>query len=103
MSGGLRLQVGATYGFSVLWGEMLQARLGEEGEKKLEELADRVNACLDAEEKLVDGKEAELDAALADYRVALAAGVGEQAAILDMTLKAVPDVAERVRVLGAAG
>jgi len=97
LSGGLRLQVGATYGFSACWGEMLSARLGDDGEKKLEELADKVNACLDGDEKLVAGKEAELDAALEDYRAALAATLGERAARLDMTLKAVPDVVERVR------
>jgi hypothetical protein len=102
LSGGLRLQVRATYGFSVLWGEMLSARLGEDGEKKLEEMADRVNACLDGEEKLVPGKESDVDAALADYQRALSDAIGERAAILDMTLKAVPDVAERVRALGPA-
>jgi hypothetical protein len=102
LSGGLRLQVGATYGFSVLWGEMLSGRLGAEGEKKLEQLADKVNACLDGHEKLVAGKEAELEAALGDYHTALAAVVGERAARLDMTLKAVPDVAERVRTLRAS-
>ncbi|HWP66616.1 MAG TPA: hypothetical protein VNO26_11960 [Candidatus Limnocylindria bacterium] len=102
LSGGLRLQGRATYGFSLMWGEMLSARLGEEGEKKLEELADRVNACLDEHEALIPGKEAELEAALAEYHRALAAAVGERAARLDMTLKAVPDVVEHVRRLGAA-
>jgi hypothetical protein len=100
LSGGLRLQVRATYGFSMVWGEMLSARLGDDGEKKLEALADKVNACLDDKEKLVAGKEADLEAALAEYHQALAAAVGEQAARLDMTLKAVPDVAERVRAIG---
>ena len=102
LSGGLRLQVRATYGFSMLWGEMLSARLGEEGEKKLEELADKVNACLGEDEKLVTGKEGELEEALEAYRAALAATVGSRAARLDMTLKAVPDVAERVRTLPAS-
>jgi hypothetical protein len=102
LSGGLRLQGRATYGFSVLWGEMLSARLGDAGEKKLEELADKVNACLGENEKLVAGKEAELEAALEEYRAALAATLGERAARLDMTLKAVPDVAERVRAFRAS-
>lgn len=102
LSGGLRLQVGATYGFSVLWGEMLSGRLGDDGEKKLEALADKVNECLDGEEKLAAGKESDLDAALTEYRTALAQAVGTRAALLDMTLKAVPDVAERVRALRAS-
>jgi hypothetical protein len=99
LSGGLRLQVGATYGFSVAWGEMLSARLGDDFEKKLETLADGVNACLDDSEKLVSGKEAELDGALAAYHEALAGVLGERAARIDMAMKAVPDVAERVRAL----
>lgn len=103
LSGGLRLQVGATYGFSVAWGEMLQAKLGDDGEKKLEELADKVNACLDGEERIVSGKEGDLDAALAEYRSALAGAIGERAARLDMTLKAVPEVAERLRALPGSG
>jgi hypothetical protein len=81
---------------------MLSARLGDEGEKKLEQLADKVNACLDGHEKVVAGKETELDAALAGYREALAAAIGDRAARLDMTLKAVPDVAERLRALHAS-
>jgi hypothetical protein len=101
LSGGLRLQVGATYGFSVAWGELLSAKLGDEGEKELEALADKVNACLDGDEKLVGGKESELDAALGEYHRALAAKTGERAALIDMTLKAVPDVVERVRALQA--
>ena len=64
--------------------------------------ADKVNACLDEREKLIAGKEADLEAALAEYHQALAAAVGEQAARLDMTLKAVADVAERVRSLQAS-
>lgn len=99
LSGGLRLQVGATYGFSVLWGELLQTKLGEDGEKELEALADKVNACLDGDEKLASGKESELDAALGEYHRALAAKTGERTALIDMVLKAVPDVAERVRAL----
>src|SRR6476660_250324 len=46
LTGGLRRAVPATYAFSTVWNEMVNARLGEGGEKKLEELADRVNACL---------------------------------------------------------
>lgn len=102
LSGGLRLQSTPTFAFTALWGEMLTAKLGEEGEKKLEELADKVNACLTEEETLVPGKEAEVDAALDAYREALAAGTGPDVARLDMLLKAVPDVAQRLRGTPAA-
>jgi len=98
LSGGLRMQGGATYGFMMLWGEMLHDKLGEEGEKRVEELADRVNACLDEGEHLIPGKEAALDEALAAYRAALADAVGDDAARIDMILKAVPDVAKRLRI-----
>ena len=56
-----------TFAFTTLWGEMLQAKLGEDGEKRLEELAEKVNACLTTDEHIVEGKDEELDRALAEY------------------------------------
>jgi hypothetical protein len=97
LSGGLRLQSVPTFAFTALWGEMLTAKLGEDGEKKLEELAEKVNACLTEQETIVEGKEAEIDAALEAYRAALADGADAEIARLDMLLKAVPDVALRLR------
>ncbi len=97
LTGGLRRAVPATYAFSSLWSEMVGGHLGEDGEKKLETLADQVNACLDEQEAIVAGKEQALDEALAGYRVAVAAVTGARVAELDMILKAVPAVAERLR------
>jgi len=97
LTGGLRRQVPGTYAFSHLWSEMISQRLGEEGDKKLETLADQVNACLDPHEHVVAGKEEDLDRALAAYRDALAGATGVRIAELDMLLKAVPAVAERLR------
>ncbi len=97
LTGGLRRQVPATYAFSSLWTDMIGSRLGEEGEKQLEELAERVNACLDGQDAVVEGREADLDQALASYRERLAAVTGDRVAALDMILKAVPAVAARVR------
>jgi hypothetical protein len=103
LTGGLRRQVPATYAFSSLWTDMIGARLGEEGEKQLEELAERVNACLDGKDAVVEGREAELDQALASYRERLATATGDRVAALDMILKAVPAVAARVREAPPAG
>lgn len=97
LSGGLRRQTPATVGFFAVWNQALHAKLGEDGEKQLEELADKVNACLDEQEHLVEGKRAELEQALAEYEAALAAAVGPRFARFDMLLKAVPDVAEILR------
>jgi ABC-type transporter Mla subunit MlaD len=97
LTGGLRRQVPATYAFSSLWNDMVSARLGEEGAQKLDTLAGAVNACLDDHDEIAAGKEEALDRALADYRAALAGGVGAAVARLDMLLKAVPAVAERLR------
>lgn len=99
LSGGLRLQVVATYAFSSLWSQMLADKLGEEGEKELETLADGVNACLTPKETIEPGKESDLDRALAAYRDALGGAVGNEAARLDMLLKAVPAVADRLRTV----
>lgn len=102
LSGGLRRQVTATYAFSHLWTEMVAQRLGDEGEKKLEGLADQVNACLDPGEQIVTGKEEDLDRALGAYRDALASAIGARLAEVDMLLKAVPAVADRLRRPAAA-
>jgi len=97
LSGGLRIPGHTTQAFTAVWGEMLGSKLGEEGEKKLGDLADKVNACLTEKETIVEGKEQELDEALAAYREALAEGTGADVARIDMLLKAVPSVADRLR------
>jgi hypothetical protein len=98
ISGGLRLPVTATYAFSHVWSQMLSEKLGgPEIEKSLEELAEKVNACLDEKEQVVAGRESELDEALAAYRGAVGKATGARIAHYDMLLKSVPAVAERVR------
>jgi ABC-type transporter Mla subunit MlaD len=97
LTGGLRVSSPATYAFSALWAELLSDRLGEAGAEKIDGLADRVNSCLGDGDHLIDGKEQELDEALAAYRDALAERTGKEVAELDMLLKAVPDVASRLR------
>ena len=101
LSGGLRRQAVPSFVFTSLWGEMLSAKLGEDGEKRLEEIAERVNACLGKDEAIVEGKEEELDRALGEYRDALSAAAGPELARWDMLLKAVPAVAERLRAAEA--
>jgi ABC-type transporter Mla subunit MlaD len=102
LTGGLRMSSPATYAFSALWAELISAHLGEDGSEKIDALAEGVNACLGDGDHLVAGKEAELDTALAKYRAALAEKTGDEIADLDMLLKAVPDVAERLRGGSAA-
>lgn len=97
LTSGLRRQVPATYGFYAVWNEALHAKLGEEGEENLEKLAEKVNACLDEKEGIVADKGAELDAALAEYEQALSAAAGPELARMDMLLKAVPQVADKLR------
>lgn len=97
LTGGLRRQVPATYAFSSLWNEMVGTRLGEEGEKRLEAIAEQVNACLDGRDEIAPGKEEAVDQALAAYRAALADSNGPAVARIDMLLKAVPAVAARLR------
>jgi hypothetical protein len=97
LSSGLRRQVAATYAFHAVWGEHLQTKLGEDGEKNLEKLAEGVNACLGEEEQIQPDKAAELDAALAEYAHALSTVVGSELARIDMLMKAVPAIAEKLR------
>jgi hypothetical protein len=101
LSGGLRRQAMPSFAFTTLWGEMLQAKLGEDGEKRLEQLAEKVNACLTTDERIVEGKDHELDQALSAYNEALTAAAGADVARADMLLKAVPAVADRLRAAEA--
>jgi hypothetical protein len=101
LSSGLRRQVAATYAFHAVWSESVNAKLGEEGEKNLEKLAQAVNACLGPDEGILADKVAELDAALAEYQRALSGAVGHEMARMDMLLKAVPAIAEKLRAAPA--
>ena len=97
LSGGLRRQVPATYAFSTVWNELVHAAMDETLETRLEGLVEEINACLAEDESVVSGKEETLDRALAAYRDALAGATGADVARLDMLLKAVPAVADRLR------
>jgi hypothetical protein len=97
LSSGLRRQVAATYAFHAVWGESVNAKLGEDGEKDLEKMAETVNACLGEKEEILPEKAAELDAALAEYERALSAVIGAEKARMDMLLKAVPAIADKLR------
>jgi hypothetical protein len=97
LSSGLRRQVPATYAFHTVWSERLTGKLGEEGEKKLETLAEAVNACLGEDDQVLAEKAGELDAVLAEYEGALSGAVGSDMARMDMLMKAVPAIAEKLR------
>lgn len=97
LSSGLRRQVPATYAFQAVWGESVNAKLGEEREKQLETLAEAVNACLGEQDQIVPEKAAELETALAQYAATLSEAIGSEMARMDMLLKAVPAIAEKLR------
>jgi hypothetical protein len=97
LSAGLRRQVPATYAFHHVWAEYLSAKIGEDGEKTLEKLAEAVNACLGEKDSIIAEKAAELDAALTEYERTLSHAVGPELARMDMLLKAVPVIAEKLR------
>jgi predicted NBD/HSP70 family sugar kinase len=102
LSSGLRREVPATFAFLALWNESLHAKLGEDGEKTLETLAEKVNACLGDDNEILQDKAADLDAAIAEYDQTLSAVVGAEKARMDMLLKAVPAVAAKLRTMPLA-
>jgi hypothetical protein len=99
LTGGLRRQVAASIALQSLWAERMTERLGEDGEKALEELAEKINACLGERDTVNPEKESELDGLLAEYEQRLAEKVGPERARIDMLLKAVPAVAAKLRTL----
>ena len=99
LTGGLRRQVAATLALQSLWAERMNERLGEDGEKALEELAGKINGCLGERDSVDAAKETELDTLLGEYEHQLAEKVGPERARIDMLLKAVPAVATKLRAL----
>jgi len=97
LSSGLRRQVPSALAFQAIWAESIHDKVGEEGEENFEKLGEKVNECLDEKDELKADKDKDLDAALKEYADALAAVVGAEKARIDMLMKAVPVVAERLR------
>lgn len=97
LSSGLRRQVPSALAFQAIWAESVHDKVGEEGEENFEKLGEKVNECLDEKEELKADKDKDLDAALKEYSDALAAVIGAEKARIDMLMKAVPVVAERLR------
>ena len=102
LTAGLAREGMATQLVLALWEEALGSQVDEESAKDLEELAGRINACLDASFEVADDKEEELKSALEAYRKRLADKVGERAARLTMLTRAVASVARRLRESGAS-
>lgn len=97
LSSGLRRQVPSALAFQAIWAESIHDKVGEEGEENLEKLGEKVNECLDEKDDIKADKQPDLDSALKEYADALAATVGAEKARIDMLMKAVPAVAERLR------
>jgi hypothetical protein len=97
LTGGLRRQVPATVALQGLWSERVGERLGEDGDKELEEIAEKINQCLGEKDQIAADKETEIDGLLDQYEERLARSIGGERARLDMLLKAVPAVASRLR------
>ena len=97
LTGGLRREVPATVAIHSLWAEQVNERLGEDGEKDLETIAEAINECLGERDEIIEDKAGEIDGHIRSYEERLAAAIGPQRARIDMILKAVPDVAGRLR------
>jgi hypothetical protein len=80
-----------------LWEEHLGSRTSEAISNELDEIAARVNSCLDAEGNTQSGRHDELRVTLLDYQRVLVGAVGRKAALVAMLLRAVPDVARLLR------
>ena len=102
LTGGLRRQVPATLAFHSLWTEKVNEQIGDELEKQLEKIAERINACLGERDAIVPEKEDELAGALREYESHLVARLGSERARLDMLLKTVPAVAGKLRTMPIA-
>jgi hypothetical protein len=80
-----------------LWEERLRQGLDEDASKRLEEIGEKVNACLAGGREVDPAKVGDLRTALTEYRGALAEHVGDVAARLTMLVRAFPAVARLLR------
>ena len=99
LTGGLRREVPATIAVHSLWAEQINKNLGEDGEKRLGEIAEKINDCLDDDDRIIEERSVEISEHIRDYEKCLAIAAGAGPARVDMILKAVPDVAERLRTM----
>ena len=99
---GLEREVLVTQVVLALWEEHLGSKLDETAAKALEAVAERINACLTPQLTVDAERESELRGALQEYQSMLTRRVGAKAAHLTMLTRAVPEVARRLRALGAA-
>ena len=97
LTAGLAREGAPTQVVLALWEELLGSKLAEEVTKKLEESAERINACLTEELRVDPTREDELRAAVSEYHSALGEHVGERASRITMLTRAVPDVARVIR------
>ncbi len=102
LTGGLRREVPATIAIHSLWAEQVNERLGEEGGKELEEIAEQINDCLGDRDRIVPERSEEIVGHIRRYEDRLAAAIGADRARIDMILKAVPDVADKLREMPPA-
>lgn len=102
LTGGLRREVPATIAIHSLWAEQINQRLGEDGEKALEKIAEDINSCLGERDRIIEDKSDEIDGHIRRYERQLASLVGADRARIDMILKAVPDVADKLRTMPPA-
>ncbi|MFN8640269.1 MAG: Mur ligase domain-containing protein [Candidatus Binatia bacterium] len=80
LTGGLRRQVPASIALQALWGDQVGTKLGEDGEKALEAIAEQINACLGEGDTIVEGREVEPDGLLGQYQAKLAEGARREGA-----------------------
>jgi hypothetical protein len=97
LTGGFRRQVPASVAVQALWSEQINEKLDEDAEKELEEVATAINTCLGERDKIIDEKREELDQHLESYERSLSRHVGPEKARMDMIIKAVQQVADRLR------
>jgi len=102
LTSGLRRQVPATIAFHSIWSELVTSKVGEDGEKALEDVARQINDCLGERDEILTDKDAQLEEALRQYEGRLTAVVGPEKARLDMLLKAVSAVATKLRTMPPA-
>ena len=97
LSAGLRREHPARYAIELLWQDLIASHTEDEQQEAFDALAERINECLTGKFEIILDKQSDLTSALGAYQQALTAISSEDAAYIEILLRASNSVAQFLR------
>lgn len=100
LSSGLRREHPARYALELLWQDLISSSINDDGQEKIDSLAEGVNACLTEKFQIIPQKNDALMLALGSYHKELAYAHNNEIAYTELLFRASQDVAQFLRANG---